>query len=105
MMEVDDILFDEQEEARELQFIREQIADETADRLSDELLQWIVAAVANYYVSSGIFEGDDDDFTVDLDEAARNVCQQAAQEGLKLQLDDVRQVVEADLDYMDQDAD
>jgi hypothetical protein len=99
----DELLHDEEENQREIAFIREQLPSDLKEKYSDDLLVWMLDAIADYFFESGILESDDDEVDVDIDEVAAYLCKQAKNEGQpKLEADEVRFVVEADLDYQEE---
>ena len=99
----DELLMDEQENQREIAFIREQLPTELKDCYSDDQLLWMLDTLVSNYVESGVLDTDDDEVDIDLEEAAAHVCRQADAEGLpRLNPEDVYFVVEADLDFQEQ---
>ena len=99
----DELLQDEQEMQREMVFIRQQLpADANAHFDSDELLQWVLEGVATYYFESGVLESEADEVNIDMEAVAQYVCAMAEQEGKpKLDVDEVRLIAEADLDFQE----
>ena len=99
----DELLQDEQEMQREMVFIRQQLpADTNAHFDSNELLQWVLEAVATYYFESGVLESEADEVNIDMEAVAQYVCAMAEQEGQpKLDVDEVRLIAEADLDFQE----
>ncbi len=101
----DELLLDEQENQREMAFIRQQLPSELKERWTDEQLQWMLDTIVDYYCESGLLEQDGDEIDIDIDEVAQHVCQQAeAEHRGKLDAQDVFFVVEADLDFQEQNA-
>ena len=99
----DELLMDEQENQREIAFIREQLPSELKERFTDDQLLWMLDTLVSYYVESGVLDTDDEEVDIDLEEAAAYVCRQAEAEGLtRLNPEDVYFVVEADLDFQEQ---
>jgi hypothetical protein len=99
----DELLLDEQDTKREMKFIREQLPIEAKDHFaSDELLSWVLNAIAQYYFESGVLESQADEVDIDMEEVARYVCSLAEQESQPhLDLQEVRLIAEADLDYQE----
>ena len=97
---------DEEENRREIAFIREQLPFDMKEKYSDELLQWMLDTLVDYYVSSGILDSDADEIDIDMEQAAAHLCKQA-EAGAKGKLDpqEVYFVVEADLDFQEAAAD
>lgn len=101
----DEILQDLEENRREILFIREQLPSELKDKYSDEQLLWMLDAIAEYFFESGILDTDAEEVDVDIDTIAEHLCRQAKNEGQPtLDATEVRFVVEADLDYQEQNA-
>ena len=99
----EELLLDEQETKREMQFIREQLPEDIKQRFTDELMAWVLDAIAAYYYESGILESTSDEVDVDMEEVAKYVCSLADQErGQKLDAQEVRLIAEADLDFQEQ---
>ena len=99
----EELLLDEQENAREMAFIREQLPQNLKEKFSDEQLQWMLDTIVEYYYTSGILESDDDEIDIDMDKVAAFVCQQAEDDGQgPLDVQEVFFVVQADLDFQEQ---
>lgn len=99
----EELLLDEQENERELAFIREQLPQDLKEKYSDERLQWILDTIVEYYYTSGILESEDDEIDIDMDKVAAYVCQQAVEDGQEpLDAQEVFFVVQADLDFQEQ---
>ena len=99
----EELLHDEQELKQELAFLRTQLPLDLKDAYTDEQLSWMLDTIVAYYYESGVLDTNDDEVDIDLEQVAQFVCQKAAEEGLpKLSPDDVRFVVEADLDFQEQ---
>jgi len=99
----DELLLDEQETRREMAFIRQQLPSELKQSYSDDDLLWMLDTIVDYFVESGMLDTDDDEIDIDLEQVAQHVCDKAAQEGRpRLNPQDVRFVVEADIDYQEQ---
>lgn len=100
----DEILKDEEEMRREISFIREQLPLDLKEKYSDEQLAWMLGTIADYYVDSGMLDSGSEEVEIDLDKVSEHVCQMAVKEGQgKLDAQEVFFVVEADLDFMEQE--
>ena len=98
----EELLQDMEENRREIAFIREQLPSDLKELYSDAQLEWIIDNIATYFYESGILESNDDEVDVDIDEVSDYLCRQTVAEGMpKLQADEVRFVVEADLDFQE----
>ena len=104
MASIDEELLQDQEETRrEIAFIREQLPTDLKELYSDDQLEWIIDTIATYFYESGILETNDDEVDVDIDEVSDYLCCQAVADRMpKLQADEVRFVVEADLDFQEE---
>ena len=104
MASIDEELLQDQEETRrEIAFIREQLPTDLKELYADDQLEWIIDTIATYFDESGILETNDDEVDVDIDEVSEYLCRQAEADGMpKLQADEVRFVVEADLDFQEE---
>ena len=99
----EELLQDQEENKREIAFIREQLPSDLKEQYTDAQLVWMLDTIATYFYESGILESNDDEVDVDIDEVSDYLCKQAATEGLpKLNADEVRFVVEADLDFQEE---
>lgn len=99
----DELLMEEEENRKEIAFIREQLPIDTKEKYSDELLLWMLDTIVDYYVESGVFDSDAEEIDIDMEQVAAHVCEQAQKEA-KGELDpqEVFFVVEADLDFQEQ---
>ena len=101
----EEFLKDEEETRREIRFIREQLPSDLKERYTDAQLAWMLDAIADYFFESGILETDADEVDIDMDLVADHLCHQAQADGQPaLSADEVRFVVEADLDFQEQNA-
>lgn len=100
----EELLMDDEDNRRERAFIRERLPQELKDKYSDDELQWMLDTIVSYYYESGVLENTDDEVDIDLDVVADTVCREAQKAGMpRLVADEVRFVVEADLDFQEQD--
>lgn len=101
----EELLKDEEENRREIAFIREQLPSDLKGLFSDEQLQFIIDAIGTYFYESGILETNDDEVDVDLEVIAQFVCKEAKEEDEgSFDPQDVYWVVEADLDFQEEEA-
>lgn len=101
----EDFLREDEETRREILFIREQLPSELKDKYSDVQLAWMLDSIADYFFESGILESDEDEVDIDMEKVADYLCSQAKNDGLPvLDAIEVRFVVEADLEYQEQNA-
>ena len=94
---------DEVENQQELAYIRSQIPADLKEELSDNDILYMMDAIVDYYYSSGILEGDDEEVDIDMEEVAEYVCAQAKKDSVgTFDPKDVFFIVQADLDYQEQ---
>lgn len=99
----DELLMDAEEMRREITFIREQLPQDLKAKYTDEQLSWMLDAVVDYYVDSGVLDSDADEVDIDMEQAAQAICTKADAEGVKgLLPDEVFFVIQADLDFQEQ---
>ena len=101
----EELLLDEQENLREVAFIRNMLPAELKSTFSDDDLLYMIDAIVDYYYSSGILESDGDEVEIDLEQVAESVCRNAKSDGIgTFSPKDVFFVVEADLDFQEQES-
>lgn len=102
----DELLKDAEDDAREVEFIRNYLPQELKDKFSDEELYYFLDVIIDYYVSEGVFDdshGDDEYVDIDLDKAVDYVIKQAKKEQMgEFEHDDILFVVQAELAYSEQ---
>lgn len=99
----DELRLDEEENLRELAFIRSSLPAELKERFSDADILWLMDAIVEYYFTSGILESDDEEIDIDMEAIAQQVCRQAEKDGAgEFDPVDVFFIVQADLDFQEQ---
>ena len=99
----DELRQDEEETRREIAFIRERLPQELKTTFTDDHLYYLLDAIVDYYYDSGILESTDDEVDIDLQQIANAVTEQARQNKIgTFDAEDVYYVVEADLDFQEQ---
>ena len=99
----EELRLDEEENRRELAFIRERITFDGKKHYSDETVLYIMDLIVDYYYTSGILESDDDEVDIDLEAVTDYVCKRAKDEGVNnFDPEYVLFVVQADLDFQEQ---
>ena len=99
----EELRMDEEENQRELAFIREQIPQDLKKHYSDNDILYIMDAIVDYYFTSGILEGNDEEVDIDMEKVAAYVCQKAKEEHFdEFYPQDVFFIVQADLDFQEQ---
>jgi hypothetical protein len=99
----DELRMDEEENRREIEFIRERLPQELKTTFSDDDLYYFIDAIVDYYYDSGILESTADEVDIDLQQVAEAVTAQAHRDKIgTFSADDVYYVVEADMDFQEQ---
>ena len=99
----DELRLDEEENRREVAFIRERLPQELKTTFSDDALYYFLDAIVDYYYDSGILESTDDEVDIDLQQVATAVAEQAQRDKIgTFNPEDVYYVVEADMDFQEQ---
>ena len=102
----EEIRLDEEENRRELAFIRTQLPSDVKKFYSDKDILYMMDLIVDYYYTSGILESKEDEVEIDLEEAAGYVCKRAKDEGFCSSFNpaEVFFIVQADLDFQEQNA-
>lgn len=98
----EELRLDEEENKRELAFIRAQLPSDMK-HYSDQDILYLMDAIVDYYFTSGILESNDDEVEIDMEVVAKAVCDQAKKDGIgTFDPADVYFIVQADLDFQEQ---
>ena len=91
----------EQEDAKEMAYIREALPAELKEKYTDGDLLFMMEDIVDYFYESHILEGTANDYAhIDTDNISEYVCQRATQEQRGPYVaDEVFFVVQADIDY------
>ena len=102
----EEIRLDEEENRRELAFIRTQLPSDVKKFYSDKDILYMMDLIVDYYYTSGILESKEDEVEIDLEEVAGYVCKRAKDEGFCSSFNpaEVFCIVQADLDFQEQNA-
>ena len=99
----EELRLDEEENRREVAFIRERLPQELKSTFSDDNLYYFLDAIVDYYYDSGILESTDDEVDIDLQQVANAVTEQAQRDKVgTFNPEDVYYIVEADMDFQEQ---
>ena len=99
----EELRLDEEENRRELAFIRERIPFDAKKHYSDETILYMMDLIVDYYYESGILESDEEEVDIDMEAVADYVCNKAKKEGVtNLVPEYVLFIVQADLDFQEQ---
>ena len=99
----DELRLDDEENRREITFIRERLPLELKTHFSDDDLYYFIDAIVDYYYDSGILESTADEVDIDLQLVANAVAEQARKDGQgTFDPNEVVYIVEADMDFQEQ---
>ena len=100
----EEIRLDEEENRRELAFIRSQLPPTIKKYYSDKDILYIMDLIVEYYYESGILESTDEEVDIDLEVVAEHVCKKAKEQGFSSSFnpEEVFFIVQADLDFQEQ---
>ena len=94
---------DEEENRRELAFIRNQLPVDLKSRFSDDDIYYLMDAIVDYYFDSGILESGGDEVEIDMQQVADAITEQARRDKQgNFDPQEVVYVVEADMDFQEQ---
>ncbi len=100
----EEILLDEEENKRELAYIRSQMPSDIKKFYSDKDIYYMMDVIVDYYYTSGILDTDAEEVDIDLEEIAKYICKRAKEEGFcaTFNPDEVFFIVQADWDFQEQ---
>ena len=101
----EELRLDEEENQRELAFIRTKLPADLNYHYSNSDVLWILDAIVDYYYTSGILDTDAEEIDIDMEAVAQYVCQKAKDEKVSQSFnpDDLILIVQADLDFQELD--
>ena len=77
----EEIRMDEEENLREVAYIRERLPQEVKPHFSDDDILYFIDAIVDYYYTSGILESQDDEIDIDMEQVAEAITAQAKKDG------------------------
>jgi len=99
----DELRLDDEENRREIEFIRERLPMEMKSHFSQDDLYYFLDAIVDYYYDSGILESTADEVEIDLQQVADAVTAQAKRDKVgTFDPEEVYYIVEADMDFQEQ---
>ena len=100
----EELRLDEEENRRELAFIRTQLPSDVKKFYSDKDILYMMDLIVDYYYTSGILESNEDEVEIDLEEVAEYVCKRAKDEDFcsSFNPEEVFFIVQADLAFQEQ---
>ena len=102
----EEIRLDEEENRRELAYIRTQLPTDIKKFYSDKDILYMMDLIVDYYYTSGVLESEAEEVDIDLEEVASYVCKRAKDEDFcsSFNPEEVFFIVQADLDFQEQNA-
>ena len=100
----EEIRLDEEENRRELEYIRTQLPSDLKKYYSDKDILYMMDLIVEYYYESGILDSNEEEIDIDLEAVADYVCKEAKKHGFSSSFnpDEVFFIVQADLDFQEQ---
>ena len=102
----DEIMLEAEEDAREIEFIRNYLPQELKEKFSDDELYYFLDVIIDYYTSSGVFDQKPDEdgyIDLDLDQVVDYMIKKAKKEKMgEFEPDDILFVVQGELEYSEQ---
>lgn len=99
----EELRLDEEENKREVAYIRERIPFDAQKHYSDSTILYVMDLIVDYYYTSGILESEEEEVDIDLEAVADYVCQRAKEEGVNnLESEYVLLIAQADLDFQEE---
>jgi hypothetical protein len=106
-MSIEDELIQEAEDDRlTVEYIRTHLPQELREKFSEDELYYFLDVLVEYYASSGILDQTADEdgcIDIDIDDIAKHLAEQAKRDKMgSYDPDDLRWIVEAEMDYAEQ---
>lgn len=102
----EELRLDAEENAREAEYILSSLPNELKDKFTTDDILYMMDAIVEYYVESGVLDGDSDDdgyIDIDLQKVAEYVCDKAKKEHRgDFCPDEVFFVAQADMDFQEE---
>jgi len=100
----DELRLDEEENEREMEFIRSQLPSDFKKLYSKSDILWMMDAIVDYYYTSGILDSNAEEVEIDLEVIADYICKKAVKDGVSKSFnpEEVFFIVQADLDFQEQ---
>ena len=95
----DELLQDAEDDARTVEYIKTHLPQELKDKFSEEELYYFLDSIVEYYAESG----KDGCIEIDMEAIAQHMVKQAKKDKMgDYDADDLRWIVEAEMDYAEQ---
>jgi len=105
----DEIMLSAEEDAQEIEFIRNYLPQDLKDKFSDDELYYFLDVIFEYYAESGVLDAQPDKegyVDIDLDKVVDYVLKKAKKEKMgEYDRDDILFVVQGELEYSEEEID
>ncbi len=99
----DELLRDAEDDVRTIEFIKAYLPSELKDAFSEDTLYYFLDALGEYYVELIEKAGDNEEIDIDVEAVAAHLVKQAKKDQIgDFNAEDVRWVVDAELEYAEQ---
>lgn len=102
----DELLQDAEDDARTVEYIKTHLPQELKDKFSEEELYYFLDSIVEYYAESGILDAEPDKdgcIEIDMEAIAQHMVKQAKKDKMgDYDADELRWIVEAEMDYAEQ---
>ena len=102
----DELLQDAEDDARTVEYIKTHLPQELKAKFSEEELYYFLDSIVEYYAESGILDAEPDKdgcIEIDMEAIAQHMVKQAKKDKMgDYDADDLRWIVEAEMDYAEQ---
>lgn len=102
----DELLQDAEDDRRTVEFIKNYLPQDVKEKFTDDDLYYFLDLLIEYYTESGILEAEPDKdgyIDIDIEAIASHLAHQAKKDGMgDFSADDIRWVVEGEMEYAEQ---
>ncbi len=96
----EDLLRDAEDDARTVEYIKNCLPNDVKDKFSDDELYYFLDVLGEYYADLIDANPDKEELDIDIEEVAAHIVSQAKKDDMgSFRTEDVRWVVDAELDY------
>lgn len=102
-MEMNEELLFAEEDRKTVEFILHYLPQEVKERITEDEVYYFLDVFAEYCEESGLLDSDNEEAEIDIDEAAAYMVKQAKKDKMgDFSVDDVRWIVDGELEYGEQ---
>ena len=102
----DELLQDAEDDRQTVEYIKNYLPQELKERFSDDELYYFLDLIVDYYTESGILDAEPDAegyIDIDIEAIAQHLANQAQKDKMgEYNPDDLRWIVEGEMDYAEQ---